>query len=178
LVFIKNHFRFVSNNGTKKQVFRGAHNDFIRIWIEGNPELKIEMVNDVSARWGSTLMAGHIPVDNPANILANKLTALVSRDEPKDVFDIVYLAMNYSFNWDEIFSQSLQKALINEPDIGMRLRSFPVELLANVDWLMHDLNVKLFSEKLRQVTDDFLFAKDNSLGARKIHITEAMPVRW
>ena len=86
--------------------------------------------------------------------------------------------MNFSFNWDEIFSKSLQKALINETDIGMRLRSFPVELLANVDWLMHDLNVKLFSEKLRQVTDDFLFAKDNSLGARKIHITEAMPVRW
>jgi len=32
LVFIKNRFRFVSNNGTKKQVFRGAL--YIEVWIK------------------------------------------------------------------------------------------------------------------------------------------------
>jgi hypothetical protein len=36
--------------------------------------------------------------DTPVNILSNKLTAIVSRDEPKDIFDIIHLSLNYSFN--------------------------------------------------------------------------------
>lgn len=149
--------------------------DFIRIWIPGVPELKVEMVNDVAERWGAPALAGTTPVDTVGNILANKLTALVSRDEPKDVFDIVSIASAYKFNWGEVFTFALRKAIITEPDVVMRLASFPVGLLDAKEWLKEPLDLPAFREKLSRVSDDFLLAKDNSLGAGKIPIEEARP---
>jgi hypothetical protein len=57
--------------------------------VEDNVLLKLEWVNDVPARVGD-------PIDHPIlgwldtgeNILANKVTALLDREEPKDIADI------------------------------------------------------------------------------------------
>jgi hypothetical protein len=151
--------------------------DYIRIWVPGKEDLKIEMVNDVPERWGSPIFAGTIPVDTVGNILANKLTALLSRDEPKDVFDIVTIASSFSFNWGDVFIYSLRKAIIAEPDVLMRLSTFPVELMENRGWLKTPLNLVEFKEKLDRIADDFLLAKDNSLGAGKTPIGQAVPKR-
>ncbi len=55
----------------------------------GKVSLKIEMVNDVPAHVGEIQ---HHPVlgrlDSAENILANKVTALLDREEPKDLADI------------------------------------------------------------------------------------------
>jgi len=58
-------------------------------------DMKIELVNDVRAR------TGHISnhpllgrLDSPENILANKITALLDREEPKDLADIWGLCCN------------------------------------------------------------------------------------
>lgn len=150
--------------------------DFVRVWVPGIEDLKIEMVNDVVYRWGSPKFAGTIPVDTVGNILANKLTAIVSRDEPKDVFDIITIAMNFSFNWDEVFGHTLQKAIISEQDILMRINTFPVELFEGKDWLKSPVDLPDFQEKLNRISDDFLLAKDNSLGTGKVPIGEAKPV--
>jgi hypothetical protein len=57
--------------------------------IEGDLALKLDWVNDVPARVGE--IRNH-PVlgrlDSPENILANKITALIDREEPKDLADI------------------------------------------------------------------------------------------
>jgi hypothetical protein len=63
---------------------------FARLNIsENNAALKLEFVNDVPARVGA--IQNH-PVlgrmDSAANILANKVTATLDRDEPKDLADI------------------------------------------------------------------------------------------
>jgi len=86
---------------------------YLRIMVSDDIPLKVEFVNDTAYRWGKTLMAGSIPVDNPANILANKLTALLICDEPKDVFDIITISELYRFNWMEIYSQAFNKQLMN-----------------------------------------------------------------
>lgn len=55
----------------------------------GELQLKIEMVNDVPARVGMVLdhpILGRL--DTAENILANKVTALLDREEPKDLADI------------------------------------------------------------------------------------------
>lgn len=154
-------------------------NSFVRVWIEYNfVSLKIEFVNDVEGRWNNTLFAGNIPVDNPANILSNKLTALVSRDEPKDVFDIVCLSENYNFNWMEVFEHTTKKAIIAEADVAMRLSSFPVSSLIDQPWHRQSLDHSLFAIKLRTIADDFLLGCENSLGAGKIPITEAQPRKF
>jgi hypothetical protein len=57
--------------------------------IDKEIELKIEFVNDVPSHIG--LIRNHPilgRIDSPENILANKVTALVDRNEPKDVADI------------------------------------------------------------------------------------------
>lgn len=63
---------------------------FVRLIIsQGEVPLKVEMVNDVPARVGT--ISNH-PVlgrlDSAENILANKISALVDREQPKDFADI------------------------------------------------------------------------------------------
>ncbi|PSR06126.1 MAG: hypothetical protein BRD49_02100 [Bacteroidetes bacterium SW_10_40_5] len=149
---------------------------FVRVWIlEDMGNLKVEFVNDVVARWDQPLMVGEIAVDNPANILANKLTAIPGREEPKDVFDIVCLALTYDFNWGTVMHESTKKALVAEEDISMLLSIFPVKLLEDQPWLPQKTDLAQFSKNLQTIVDDFLLAQGNSLGKGKTPITEAVP---
>jgi predicted nucleotidyltransferase component of viral defense system len=153
--------------------------DFSRFYITGDGVmLKIEFVNDVSYYPGEPLPWDFGLIDRPLNILSNKLTAIVGRDEPKDIFDIVCLSRKYAFNWKDIFFHSKQKSLINEIDVEQRLYSFPVEWLRSIQWLNTPADLKLFETDLRQVADDFLLGKDNSFGTGKIPIENGMPGRF
>ncbi len=150
--------------------------DFTRFFItEDDVFLKIELVNDVVYYPGSPTDYPFGKIDTPLNILANKLTALVGRDEPKDIFDIIHLAMNYSFNWLDIFELAKQKAVINELDIEQRLASFPVEWLENVNWLNNPVDLNITRKILDHIADDFLWGKPNSLGVNHTIIEMAKP---
>jgi hypothetical protein len=63
---------------------------FVRLNLEsGQVTLKIEMVNDVPSHIGETRLHSVLGrLDSPENILANKVTALIDREEPKDLADI------------------------------------------------------------------------------------------
>jgi len=149
--------------------------EFVRIWIGEDIKMKLEFVNDTGEHNGPVLFYNQIPLDNPENILGNKLGAMLSRDEAKDVFDIVLIACNYSFNWKIVYEQATRKQLMNEEDVLMRLTTFPVEWLPEQRWLKNPADLVWFKEKLDRIADDFLLAKDNSLGFGKIPIEEAKP---
>ncbi|HAQ18043.1 MAG TPA: hypothetical protein DCR40_02275 [Prolixibacteraceae bacterium] len=151
--------------------------DFTRFFItDEDVFLKIELVNDVDYYSGKPAAYKYGKIDTPLNILSNKLTAIVGRDEPKDIFDIIHLSLNYSFNWLEIFEHAKQKAVINELDVEQRLVSFPLEWLDNVNWLNAPLNLESTHTILSQIADDFLLGKPNSLGKNQIPIEMAKPV--
>lgn len=63
---------------------------FVRLSLtEAGVVLKIEMINDVPSHIGAFRddpLLGRI--DSPENILANKVTALMDRNEPKDLADV------------------------------------------------------------------------------------------
>jgi hypothetical protein len=63
---------------------------FVRVALrEGDVFLKVELINDVPAHVGEIRrhpVLGRL--DSPENILANKVSALVDRGEPKDLADI------------------------------------------------------------------------------------------
>ncbi len=63
---------------------------FVRLSLtQANLTLKIEMINDVPAHTGAIKehpVLGRL--DSAENILANKITALLGREEPKDLADI------------------------------------------------------------------------------------------
>lgn len=78
---------------------------FARINLElDGASLKVEMINDVPARVGNVSdhpVLGR--VDTAENILANKVTALLDREEPKDFADI--------WGFCTIMNLSLKKAI-------------------------------------------------------------------
>jgi len=63
---------------------------FIRLTlVERDILLKIEMINDVPAHVGQIRQHPVLGrLDSPENILANKITALLAREEPKDLADV------------------------------------------------------------------------------------------
>lgn len=150
--------------------------DFTRFFItDEDVFLKIELVNDVPYYPGKPAGYPFGIIDTPLNILSNKLIAIVGRDEPKDIFDIIQLSLNYEFNWMNIFEHTKQKAVINELDIEQRLASFPVGWLENVNWLFRPIEPDTTRKNLNQIAGDFLWGRQNSLGAGKIPIEMAKP---
>lgn len=63
---------------------------FLRLEVASTATtLKLEMVNDVPAHIGDITVHPRLGrLDSPENILANKLTALADREEPKDLADV------------------------------------------------------------------------------------------
>lgn len=114
-------------------------------------------------------------IDTPLNILSNKLSAIVGRDEPKDIFDVIHLSTHYSFNWMEVFYHAKQKAVINELDLEQRLVSFQTEWFENVNWLTKPIDIEKYKLLLNRIADDFLLGKANTLGENQPPIEDAKP---
>jgi len=150
------------------------YEDFVRYYIEDEESvLKIEFVNDIAYRCGVPNNYRYGYIDTPLNILTNKLTAIIGRDEPKDVFDIYTLAQYYKFNWLKVFEEVRNKAIINEIDVEQRIKSFPVLLFQKADWHILPLDIDAVSKAIQILADDFFLGSDNSLGIKKAAIEDA-----
>jgi hypothetical protein len=80
--------------------------------IENEVALKIEFVNDVPARVGEIQehpVLGRI--DSPENILANKITAVLDREEPKDYADIWGLCVKKGLSLNDAIAGAQGKAV-------------------------------------------------------------------
>lgn len=150
--------------------------DFCRFFISDKSiQLKIEFVNDIEYRVGKPVQTSYGLIDTVENILAYKITAIISRDEPKDIFDIIQIAENYSFNWTDIFMHAKQKAVINEIDFEQRLHTFPIEQLVNIKTLKVYPDLNDLQKNLNQISNDFLLGKDNSICKTKNILSNAKP---
>ncbi len=176
ILFIKNELQNKFKTDISKTI---VTDEFARFFIDDNNAfLKVEFVNDVAYRAGNPLKNYLGSIDTVTNILSNKLTAIVGRDEPKDVFDIVTIATNFSFNWQVIFNHAKEKAMINEIDVEQRLFTFPVSYLLNADWLIKPIDIEIFEQQIKKIADDFLLGNNNSLGSDKTRIEDAKILPW
>lgn len=79
--------------------------------IESDVMLKVEMVNDVPARVGDVVLDPQLGrIDNAENILANKITALIGREEPKDLADVWGFCCKQSLSLCEAIENAHSKA--------------------------------------------------------------------
>jgi len=155
-----------------------VYEDFVRYYVEDEDRvLKIEFVNDIAYRCGIPKIYKYGLIDTPLNILTNKLTAIVGRDEPKDVFDIYALSNYYMFNWLEVFAEAKNKAIINEIDVEQRISSFPVLLFQKVDWHIFPIDIETVSITIKKLANDFFLGLDNSLGKNKPAIGDAEVIK-
>lgn len=105
--------------------------DFTRFKISGL--LQVDFVNDISFRYKEPrLNEENYLLDTIENILSNKITAVIGRDNPKDIFDIYLIWKFYDFKWDEILKSAHQKAGFCDEELIVRLKSFPKELFQEI----------------------------------------------
>jgi predicted nucleotidyltransferase component of viral defense system len=102
--------------------------DFVRLLVEG--KLQVDLVNDRVYRHGRSLRStqGYF-LDNLENICANKLCAVLGRDDPKDVFDLYTIHEQGRVDWPSAIAAAGQKCILDGEVLEHRLRSFPLELL-------------------------------------------------
>jgi predicted nucleotidyltransferase component of viral defense system len=105
---------------------------FVRLSLEqAQISLKIEMINDVPTHIGQIQedpVLGR--VDSAENILANKITAVLSREEPKDLADIWGFCCQMGLSLDLALENAHSKAAgIFAPDLARVLAS-----AAEADW--------------------------------------------
>ena len=100
---------------------------FVRCTVArpGNVPMKIEMVNDVPSRVGVVRddpVLGR--VDTAENILANKVTAIIDREEPKDLADVWGFCTRKGLSLTEALENAASKAAgLFAPDLARVLCS-------------------------------------------------------
>ncbi len=105
--------------------------NFLRLIVDN--KLQVDFLNDGPNRFKDPIVTKeNYLIDTIENILANKLTAVIGRDNPKDIFDIVLIYTYYSFSWSEILKSAHQKAGFANEDLVVRLKSFPKSMLKQI----------------------------------------------
>ncbi|MDY6824231.1 MAG: nucleotidyl transferase AbiEii/AbiGii toxin family protein [Thermodesulfobacteriota bacterium] len=139
--------------------------DFARIFIhhDNGLSLKIEMVNDVLFRVGEIQAADFFHrVDSWQNILSNKVCAL-SRDEAKDIADIIFLSSKYNFVWEAMINHARQKDnWVNEIIVSKMIYEFDIRRLRNINWI-EDPEYETLQQACTIISRDILDGGENSL---------------
>lgn len=106
------------------------------IIVEGETQLKVEFINDVVFRKGVPVKTDlFFQTDTVENIASNKISAL-SRNEPKDIADIVFIEKYYSPYWPAIVQDAKEKEIsVNELEIASLLGNYNIELLSRIKWI-------------------------------------------
>lgn len=135
--------------------FQVNSRDFVRMAVvvdSATAPVRVDFVNDRVYREGKSIIKSGIRLDNLANISSNKITAIISRDNPKDVVDLITLAREKN-NWMEMIATAQKKENFEIAFLIKRLESFPVEWLCRCDFLQKDLLV-LYQAILPDVVKD------------------------
>jgi len=141
-----------------------ASESFFRITVlKDRMHLIVDFVNDVEFHYGGFETADFFPkIDSWRNILSNKLCA-ISRLEPKDVADTLFIAKNYPFEWPEIIDEAKSKDLwVNPLDISKIIKEFPVRLFESIKWII-SVDEKALDKERLQMHDDIFYGRSNSL---------------
>ena len=125
--------------------------------VQKDVSLKIEMINDVPARVGETLnnpVLGRL--DSAENILANKVTALLDREEPKDLADIWGFCCTRNLSLQAAITDAQSKAAgIFPADLGRILCSVEKADWESVRWIKAP-PAETFISQLNQLGESLL----------------------
>jgi len=111
---------------------------FVRLVVTQNEVmLRVEMINDVPAHVGTIRQHPVLGrVDSPENILANKLSALVDREEPKDLADVWGFCCRLGLSVERAITDAQSKAAgIFPVDVGRILLTATREDWEVVRWI-------------------------------------------
>ena len=171
--FVNQHSKF--KNQCQKVIDRIRHSNldfetgttsdsFIRIFIKKEEtQVKVDFVNDVPFHYGGIeKFATFHRVDNWRNILSNKICAL-TRLEPKDIVDMLFIAKHYSFSWEEVLTEAAEKDLWVEPlEVSKVIKDFNPNFFKTIKWVEPIAKSKLV-KNLNTLHKDIFYGNINSL---------------
>lgn len=110
---------------------------FGRAVLHGDVPLKLEFINDVPFRVGTPWKHPQLgQLDSRENIFANKISALLDRDEPKDVADIYWLCCREGLDVTQAIEQAGGKAAgVFPPLVAERLTTALSAGVPKVFWM-------------------------------------------
>lgn len=130
---------------------------FGRAVLHGDAPLKLEFINDVPSRVGTPWQHPALGwLDTKENIFANKISALLDREEPKDVADIYWLCCREGLDVTEAIEQAGGKAAgVFPPLVAERLSAALRGGVPKVFWV-EPPETSRFTRELQQVVDRIL----------------------
>lgn len=128
--------------------------------IQGDLAMKIEWVNDVPARIGEIRFHPILGrMDSPENILANKITALLDREEPKDMADIWGFCYQMGLSIKDAITQAESKAAgVFPADLARLLCSATESDWTSIRWI-NPPPVEVFLSQLNKLGEGLLLIR-------------------
>ncbi|EAH6967107.1 hypothetical protein EJI90_08815, partial [Campylobacter coli] len=101
---------------------------FTQLYIKEN-NLKIDLVNDYvfHEKNDYVKLENGLLIDSIQNIFVNKLETSISRDEPRDLFDIYTILTNNKMDIEKSFDILIKKTNIDPKDIINKLKNIKIE---------------------------------------------------
>ena len=143
--------------------------DFVRIFIKDEDcRLKVEFVNDVLFHAGEIQSSVFFHrIDSWENILSNKICAL-SRNEAKDVADLIFLSMMFKFNWETMINYArLKDTWVNEIEVSRFVNEFDTQRLSKINWLIEP-DPDIMHQACKKIAKDIIEGGENSFFSKKI----------
>jgi predicted nucleotidyltransferase component of viral defense system len=124
---------------------------------EADVTLKIELINDVPSHIGAISMHAVLGrLDSADNILANKITAAIDRQEPKDLADIWAFCRKMNLSLHKAITDAHSKAAgIFPADIARILCSANQNDWKTIKWI-DPPDCKIFLEDLRKIGESLI----------------------
>jgi hypothetical protein len=129
--------------------------------VDGSLNLKVELINDVPARVGPIRQDAILGrIDSAENILANKVTALLDREEPKDLADIWGFCTKMGLSLDDAINNAQSKAAgVFPADLGRILCSVTEQDWQIIRWQEPAPHVEQFLTQLNDLGEKLLLLK-------------------
>lgn len=138
--------------------------DFKRLVIQDQTmNLKVDLVAERVPRVGLPVYVGTAYVDTVRNILSNKVSAVLSRDEPRDIADVLQICRNRAFSWVTVLDDAQRKQKFEAEDLAYRIASFPPTALNTVLFQSAPPSAYEVEEALGKISDDIASRGENSL---------------
>lgn len=162
---VKDKLTTVYAKGFKSQIDQDFFKRFFIVDKDRGIELKVELINDVEHRTGNIREHLIYPkIDSWQNILTNKISAL-SRNEPKDWIDILFISYHYHFNWIEMIEEAKKKDSWVE-EIKVASYFHKIEHISGVK-MIEEPEIETVLANLKILAKDILKGCDNSLAGKR-----------
>ena len=98
-------------------------------------DLKVDFVDThFEPHFGDFLKKDGFVIDSKENIFVNKITAIIGRDEEKDIVDFYFLKTRENYDLKEYLKKAKERLIFETEDFLFRLNTFPLEKINNVNF--------------------------------------------